>query len=203
MSPRKATEETEGPQAPLGADPGPCHWGIRWCQEKPWRGSTHAVWGGNRAVTSPLCFLTTKPCSISAGKHWTALVHRVSVTHEEKLGQFVMMLLITGFCSALNEKQVPQAISLKVGPAPMHLCTHTHPTHTKEGKKNAKNKLCLLNCPSENQVPRNYHSCQGNNGTKLFLSVKIIWSKWKQKASDLPLVLRCIFKRWKAHWWTN
>lgn len=66
------------------------------------------------------------------------------MTHEEKLGQFVMMLLITGFCSALNEKQVPQAISLKVGPAPMHLCTHTHPTHTKEGKKMQKTSYVFL-----------------------------------------------------------
>lgn len=95
----------------------------------------HAVWGGSRAVTSRLCFLTTKPSSISAGEHWTALVHQVSVTHEKKLGQFLMMLLIIGFCSVLNEKQVTQAISLKVGPAHMHLCTHTHTTHTEEGKK--------------------------------------------------------------------
>lgn len=96
-------------------------------------------------VTSPLCFLTAKPSSISAGKHWTALVHRVSVTHEEKLGQFVMMLLITGFCSALNEKQVPQAISLKVGPAPTHLCTHTHTPHTrKRGKKMQKTSYVFL-----------------------------------------------------------
>ena len=108
-----------------------------------------------------------KPSSISAGEHWTALVHRVSVTHEKKLGQFLMMLLIIGFCSVLNEKQVTQAISLKVGPAHMLLCTHIDTTHTEEGRgvrgvggeTDAKNKLCLLNCPSENQVPRNYHSC--------------------------------------------
>ena len=46
-----------------------------------------------------------------------------------------MMLLIIGFCSVLNEKQVTQAISLKVGPAHMLLCTHIDTTHTEEGKK--------------------------------------------------------------------
>lgn len=111
------------------------HWASRGCQEEPCRGSKHAVWGGSRAAISPLCFLITKPSSISTGEHWTALIHRVSVTHEKKLGQFLMMLLITGFCSVLNEKKVTQAISLKVGPAHMRVCTHIHTTHTKEKKK--------------------------------------------------------------------
>ena len=72
-----------------------------------------------------------KPSSISAGEHWTALVHRVSVTHEKKLGQFLMMLLIIGFCSVLNEKQVTQAISLKVGPL-ICACAHTYTPHTRK-----------------------------------------------------------------------
>ena len=170
MNAHKATEEKEGPLVSLGADPSSRHWASNCARKTPCIAPGVRCRGGE-AVTSPLCFLTVKPNSIFRGGHWTVHVQQVSVTHEKKLGQFLVMLLITEFCSTLNEEKVPQAISLKVGLA--HACLHTHTdtphthrhtthTHThreREKKTDAKNKLCLLNCPSENQVPRNYSSC--------------------------------------------
>lgn len=168
--------------------------GSKSCQENPW--PCHAGWWG-RAGPGPLCCLIVKP-HILRGGHGAVHAHWGSRTNEKKRGQFLVMSLITGFCSILNWENVSQALSLKAGPA--------HERERKKKKKRAENKL-RLHCLSEIQAQEITIAVkEGSNGTYLFLSVKTIWSKWKQtnkKLQNLPLVLWCSFKRWKAHWWTK
>lgn len=114
--------------------------------------------GQGRAVTRPLRFLTVKPGSIFRGGRWTIRVHQVVSDSREETGS-VFSDVADHFCSILNEEKVPQAISLKVGPAHLRvhartrIHTHTHTDtgthldtpHEREKKKtDAKNKRCLL-----------------------------------------------------------
>lgn len=62
-------------------------------------------------------------------------------------------------------------------------------------KKKMQKTSYVFNCPSENQVPRNYHSCQGKQWHKTFSVCQNHLIQVETKASDLPLVLRCILKR--------
>lgn len=79
-------------------------------------------------------------------------------------------------------------------------CTHTYTrTHTRE-RTDAENKLCLLNCPSEDQVQEITVAVkEENNGTDLFLSVKTIWSKWKKQKATEPAISIVVYflKDWR------
>lgn len=94
----KAVGEKEEPSIPPGAHPG------LWCQAANRARKTLGLampGGGGGRVTGPLCCLIVKP-NILRGGYGAVHAHWGSRTNEKKRGQFLVMSLITGFCSILN-----------------------------------------------------------------------------------------------------
>lgn len=108
-----------------------------------------------------------------------------------------MMLLITGFCSVLNEKKVTQAISLKVGPAHMH--AHTHTPHTKEKKEERqlmqKASYVFLTAQVKIKFQEITIAVKEIMVQNFFCLSKSFDPSENKKLQNLPLVLWCIFKR--------